>query len=359
MVVNQWHVIQAEQPSGFIDEWHLKLLLENQCSCYIKQAGAEPYQTVARWLRADFCLRLQRFRSWVAPNLRWPNSPVCELRAQSCTAQNRSPEVDTSKSHIAGTGSEYQRKAGTLLEPACCSYLPSATGTAVTRAAAWGLNTGVGFLFFLFQACLGHSTPLAGMYKLQGAHFFPSEQSRDWGMDAAPAQMQHCQLHNCITSQRGSLPTPGLRGADLEETEGKVQPPCPLWWVLIWLDGHSAPPTPDPYSCHIPRSLFSLARNMSKGSCEAALEADSPRVHPCLRLKRRENIFKKDQTEPFYSGRLLRVATAPCFPPECCSIQLSSLSLPTLRPAEVIGSFTTPDLAGKRPAAKWEASVTE
>lgn len=29
MVVNQWHVIQAEQCNGFIDEWCLKLLLEN------------------------------------------------------------------------------------------------------------------------------------------------------------------------------------------------------------------------------------------------------------------------------------------------------------------------------------------
>lgn len=76
MVVNQWHVIQAEQPNGFIDEWHLKLLLENRCSCYTKQAGAEPYQTVARLLRANFCFSLQGFKSQVAPNLCWTKRPV-------------------------------------------------------------------------------------------------------------------------------------------------------------------------------------------------------------------------------------------------------------------------------------------
>lgn len=55
MVVNQWHVIQAKQPNGFIDEWLLKLLLENWCICYIKQASKEPYETVAHLLRANFC----------------------------------------------------------------------------------------------------------------------------------------------------------------------------------------------------------------------------------------------------------------------------------------------------------------
>lgn len=67
MVVNQWHVIQAEQPNGFIDEWHLKLLLENQCSCYIQQAGTEPYQTVVCLLRANFCFSSQCFKSRVTP----------------------------------------------------------------------------------------------------------------------------------------------------------------------------------------------------------------------------------------------------------------------------------------------------
>lgn len=39
MVVNQWHVIQAEQPNGFIDEWRLKLLLEKQRSSWVTRAG--------------------------------------------------------------------------------------------------------------------------------------------------------------------------------------------------------------------------------------------------------------------------------------------------------------------------------
>lgn len=58
MVVNQWHVIQAEQPNGFIDEWHLKLLLENQCSSWITQAGTEPYQAAVPLLKATFCFSL-------------------------------------------------------------------------------------------------------------------------------------------------------------------------------------------------------------------------------------------------------------------------------------------------------------
>ena len=131
MVVNQWHVIQAEQPNGFIDGWHLKLL-ENWCSCYIQQAGTEPYQTVALLPRANFCFSWQCFKSWVTSNLHWTNRPVCELQAQSCTVQKRSPEVDTSKCHVAGTGSEFQRKAGTLPEPVRCSYHSSATGTKST-----------------------------------------------------------------------------------------------------------------------------------------------------------------------------------------------------------------------------------
>lgn len=55
MVVNQQHVIQAEQPNGFIDEWHLKLLLENWRSCYIKRAGTGSYQTAVDLLRANYC----------------------------------------------------------------------------------------------------------------------------------------------------------------------------------------------------------------------------------------------------------------------------------------------------------------
>lgn len=56
MVVNQWHVIQAEQPYGFIDEWHFKLLLEHRYGCHVPRAGTEPYQTAAPLLRANFCL---------------------------------------------------------------------------------------------------------------------------------------------------------------------------------------------------------------------------------------------------------------------------------------------------------------
>lgn len=68
MVVNQWHVIQAEQPNGFIDEWHLKLLLENQCSSWITQAGTEPYQAAVPLLKATFCFSLQCLKSWVTLN---------------------------------------------------------------------------------------------------------------------------------------------------------------------------------------------------------------------------------------------------------------------------------------------------
>lgn len=56
MVVNQWRVIQAEQPYGFIDEWHFKLLLQNRYGCHVPPAGTEPHQTVACLLRAGFCL---------------------------------------------------------------------------------------------------------------------------------------------------------------------------------------------------------------------------------------------------------------------------------------------------------------
>lgn len=69
------------------------------------------------------------------------------------------------------------------------------------------------------------------------------------------------------------------------------------------------------------------------------LEADSCGVHPYSRLKSREKLFKEGQTEPFYSWRLTRVAAAPCSPLERCSIQLSSLSLLTLWPVEIIGSL--------------------
>lgn len=132
MVVNQWHVIQAEQPNGFIDEWHLKLLLENRCSCYVKQAGTKPYHTVARFLRADFCSGFQCFPSRVAPHSHRTNRPARERQPQSCTGQKRSPEVDTREHHSAGTGPEFQRKAGTLLGPVSCPYLPPATGTKKT-----------------------------------------------------------------------------------------------------------------------------------------------------------------------------------------------------------------------------------
>lgn len=170
MVVNQWHVIQAEQPNGFIDEWHLKLLLENRCSGYIKRAGTEPYHTVARLLRADFCFSF--------PVLHIPSCSGIYTgpRGQrgSCGPSPAQRKRDP-LSFLPASATLLQRalnfggKAGTLLEPLCCSYLPSATGIKkyhkrqVARAATRGLNTGAGFLFFLFQVCLCRSTPAIGI----------------------------------------------------------------------------------------------------------------------------------------------------------------------------------------------------
>lgn len=101
MVVNQWHVIQAEQPNGFIDEWHLKLLLEKQRSGWITQAGTEPYQAAAPLLKAKFC-----FKPWATPN--FPEQQgIKKAQAHSCTAQRRSPGVITSKCHAAEMSSEF------------------------------------------------------------------------------------------------------------------------------------------------------------------------------------------------------------------------------------------------------------
>lgn len=187
MVVNQWHVIQAEQPNGFIDEWHLKLLLEKQCSSWITQAGTEPYHAAVPLLKAKFCFSLRCFKSWATPNFPEQQGST-KAQAHSCTAQRRSPGVISSKCHTAEMS-----WAGTLHKPVCCSSLPSTTGTNVTRATTWSWNAGVGFLF-----CAPHSY---GVYKLLGAHLFPTDGSTGWERDAA-------QLNNSIIS----LPVPGLTG---------------------------------------------------------------------------------------------------------------------------------------------------
>lgn len=155
------------------------------------------------------------------PKLPWSTGQK-ESSGHSCTAQRRSPGVITSKCHTAETSSEFQGKVGTLHKPVCCSCLPS-TGTNITRATIWSLNTGVGFLF-----CAPHSYRVC---KIQGAHLFPIGGSRGWEIGAAPVQMQH---HFPEWESACSW----AEGVQLGARERKVQLLYPLWQVFIYLDVH-------------------------------------------------------------------------------------------------------------------------
>lgn len=77
-------------------------------------------------------------------------------------------------------------------------------------------------------------------------------------------------------------------------------------------------PKSDPHSCHVPHSLFFLEWNMSKESQQSSSGSRSPQSASMPEIKKLRKAFKEDQTEPFHSWGLLRMAVALCSPP-CCT----------------------------------------
>lgn len=136
-----------------------------------------------------------------------------------------------------------------------------------------------------------------------------------------------------------------------------VQLLYPLCHVLISLDAHQ-PSKPDPHSCHVPWSSFSLVWNMSKGSLWSSTGSRLSWSASLPKTKKQRKTFKEDQIERFYSQRLLGEAAAPCSPQSAAASRYPSSAS---RPSGQLKSswIFSPDLVGMRPAAKQKASAKE
>lgn len=154
MVVNQWHVIQAKQPNGFIDERLLKLL-ENWCICYIKQASKEPNETVVCLLRVNFCFSYYGSNPRLLQTHIEPKGQHMSCRPNPAQHRRNSLRVISVGATSLGHTLNFQAKPGTILEPVFCSlpkfsHLEERRGKKKhTGTTTRGLNTGVGFLFCL------------------------------------------------------------------------------------------------------------------------------------------------------------------------------------------------------------------